>query len=124
MSITALSPGKQFTPKYVDLARDLMREISGRSLEIGDRLGTEQELSERYSLSRVTVRQALELLENEGYVSRKRALGTFVAKEVKSMEQLGRGFCFLHSPPVDRAIASATEFFRPDFKCRPKPAGR
>jgi GntR family transcriptional regulator of arabinose operon len=89
MSITALSPGKQFTPKYVDLARDLMREISGRSLEIGDRLGTEQELSERYSLSRVTVRQALELLENEGYVSRKRALGTFVAKEVKSMEQFG-----------------------------------
>lgn len=89
MSITALSPGKQFTPKYIDLARDLMREISGRSLEIGDRLGTEQELSERYALSRVTVRQALELLENEGYVSRKRALGTFVAREVESMDQFG-----------------------------------
>ena len=64
-----------------------MREISGRSLEIGDRLGTEQELSERYALSRVTVRQALELLENEGYVSRRRALGTFVAKEIESMGQ-------------------------------------
>lgn len=89
MSITALSSGKQYTPKYIDLARDLMREISGRSLEIGDRLGTEQELSERYALSRVTVRQALELLENEGYVSRKRALGTFVAREVESMDHLG-----------------------------------
>lgn len=89
MSILALAPGKQYTPKYVDLARDLMREIVGRSLEIGDRLGTEQELSERYGLSRVTVRQALEILENEGYVSRKRALGTFVAREVESIDHVG-----------------------------------
>jgi GntR family transcriptional regulator of arabinose operon len=89
MSISALVPGKQYTPKYIDLARDLMREIAGRSLEIGDRLGTEQELSDRYGLSRVTVRQALELLENEGYVLRKRALGTFVAREVESMDHVG-----------------------------------
>jgi DNA-binding LacI/PurR family transcriptional regulator len=89
MSILARAPGRQYTPKYVDLAHDLMREIAGRSLEIGDRLGTEQELSERYRLSRVTVRQALELLENEGYVLRKRALGTFVAREVESMDHIG-----------------------------------
>lgn len=89
MSISALVPGKQYTPKYVDLARELMREIAGRSLEIGDRLGTEQELSERYQLSRVTVRQALELLENEGFVLRKRALGTFVAREVESTDHVG-----------------------------------
>src|SRR5689334_5689711 len=89
MAKSALLHGKQFTPKYVDLARDLMREISGRSLEIGDRLGTEQELSERYALSRVTVRQALELLEKEGYVSRRRALGTFVAKEIESVGHFG-----------------------------------
>ena len=89
MSILALAPGKHYTPKYIDLARDLMREIAGRSLEIGDRLGTEQELSDRYGLSRVTVRQALEVLEKEGYVLRKRALGTFVAREVEAMDHVG-----------------------------------
>lgn len=89
MSITALSPGNQYTPKYVDLARELMREMAGRSMEVGDRLGTEQELSKRFGLSRVTVRQALDMLEKEGYVSRKRALGTFVAREVESSDQYG-----------------------------------
>ena len=89
MPILALSPGKQFTPKYIDLARELMRQIAHQGLEVGDRLGTEQELSNRYQLSRVTVRQALELLEGEGYVSRKRALGTFVARQVESIDHLG-----------------------------------
>lgn len=89
MSITALSPGNQYTPKYVDLARELMREMAGRSMEVGDRLGTEQELSKRFGLSRVTVRQALDMLEKGGYVSRKRALGTFVAREVESSDQYG-----------------------------------
>jgi len=89
MPILALSPSKQYTPKYIDLARELMREIAHQRLEIGDRLGTEQELSDRYQLSRVTVRQALELLEREGYVSRKRARGTFIARQVESIDHFG-----------------------------------
>ena len=89
MSILALSPGRRYTPKYIELARDLMREIAAGPLKVGDRLGTEQDLSRRYGLSRVTVRQALELLENEGYVSRKRARGTFVAHEVEAADHFG-----------------------------------
>jgi GntR family transcriptional regulator, arabinose operon transcriptional repressor len=89
MSLLALTPSKQFTPKYVDLARDLMREIADGPLEVGDRLGTEQEISRRYNLSRVTVRQALELLENEGYVTRRRARGTFVARVVETARHFG-----------------------------------
>jgi GntR family transcriptional regulator of arabinose operon len=87
MLISALSRGKQFTPKYVHLARALMREIAAGPLQVGERLGTEQELSRRYKLSRITVRQALELLESDGYVSRKRARGTFVAREVEATGQ-------------------------------------
>lgn len=89
MSVLTTSPGRQFTPKYIDLARDLMREIADGPMEVGARLGTEQDIGERYGVSRVTVRQALELLENEGYVSRKRARGTFVAREVDSVERFG-----------------------------------
>ncbi|MBA3483121.1 MAG: substrate-binding domain-containing protein [Pirellulales bacterium] len=89
MSLLTLTPSKQFTPKYVDLARDLMREIAAGPLKVGDRLGTEQEISRRFSLSRVTVRQALELMEKEGYVTRRRARGTFVARVVEPARQFG-----------------------------------
>jgi GntR family transcriptional regulator of arabinose operon len=88
MSILALSR-QHFTPKYVDLARHLMREIAVGQLKVGDRLGTEHDLSQRYGLSRVTVRQALELLENEGYVCRKRARGTFVARTIEEGDHYG-----------------------------------
>jgi DNA-binding LacI/PurR family transcriptional regulator len=37
----------------------------------------------------VTVRQALELLEREGYVSRRRARGTFIARQVESIDHFG-----------------------------------
>ena len=82
-STLSSSADRQFTPKYVDLARTLIRRIAKEGLSVGDRLGTEEGLGEQYGLSRVTVRQALELLENEGYVARKRARGTFVTREVR-----------------------------------------
>lgn len=79
----------RYTPKYVELARELLRDIAARKLGQGDRLATESELIQRYRLSRVTVRQALELLEKEGYVLRRRARGTFVQRAVDSVEQFG-----------------------------------
>lgn len=73
---------RQFVPKYVNLARDLLREISQQQLMPGDRLATENELIHKHNISRVTVRQALDLLASEGYISRHRARGTFVKRAV------------------------------------------
>src|SRR5579872_2053628 len=69
---------RHFTPKYLDLAQKVLLDIANRGLKPGDLLGTEIELIERHHLSRATVRQALAVLERDGYVSRKRARGTFV----------------------------------------------
>jgi GntR family transcriptional regulator len=44
----------------------------------GDQLPSEPELAAAYSVSRATVREALQSLENEGIVRRVHGSGTFV----------------------------------------------
>ena len=44
----------------------------------GDRLPSEAELCERFDVSRMTARQAVQLLANDGLIERRRGAGTFV----------------------------------------------
>jgi DNA-binding LacI/PurR family transcriptional regulator len=69
--------------KYQELARKLMRHIHDSRLQPGDKLGTEDELGRAYKVSRVTVRQALSLLQQDGVVSRKKRAGTLIASAVE-----------------------------------------
>ena len=46
----------------------------------GDLFPTEQQLQDKYNLSRTTVRQAMRELEDEGLVTRSRGRGTFVSE--------------------------------------------
>jgi len=65
-------------PLYYQLANLLTEKIVSRELLTGDRLPTEVELVEQYGISRITVRQALRLLEEEGLIRREVGRGTFV----------------------------------------------
>lgn len=71
-------------PKYYQLAQILSDQIASGTLKSNDQLPTEDELSERYGLSRGTVREAIRLLENDGLVRRERGRGTFVSVIAKS----------------------------------------
>lgn len=64
--------------KYVGLAQQIVRDIASQGLKPGDRLGTEDDLVKMHGLSRNTVRQALAILEKEGFVLRRQRMGTFV----------------------------------------------
>jgi len=66
------------TPLYRRIAAELRDAIGRGELPPGSQLPTEQELGERYKVSRNTVRLALGLLANEGIISSTPGRGTFV----------------------------------------------
>ena len=72
----ALRTKKQ--PLYDQLV-DILTEKIEQEYRPGDLMPSERELSERYGLSRTTVRLALQELEQLGMVVRQHGRGTFVA---------------------------------------------
>ncbi len=69
-----------FTPAYFQLAQMLHREVMNGNLRPGDRIPSENELSEEYSVSRMTARKAIGLLAEKGVVRREKGKGTFVSR--------------------------------------------
>ncbi len=67
-------------PLYHQLYEELRSQILNGELEPGDMLPTESELLDQYGISRNTVRQALDMLVNDGLIVRERGRGTFVAQ--------------------------------------------
>ena len=65
-------------PKYQAIISWVKEKISTGSFREGDRLPSENELSIQFSLSRQTVRRALEVLENEHVVTKVHGSGTYV----------------------------------------------
>jgi GntR family transcriptional regulator len=77
---------KTAQPKYRRLREALLESIGG--LPEGTALPTERELCAEFSVSRATVRHALQRLEHEGRIYRRQGKGTFVAR-VKIEQRLG-----------------------------------
>ena len=69
------------TPHYLRIYRDLKKKISGGAFAPSERLPTQRELANGYGVTVMTVRQALQLLEQEELVVMRHGLGTFVAPQ-------------------------------------------
>lgn len=68
-------------PSLVDQVREgLVELISNGTYSFGDQLPNEQEMCERFEVSRATVREAYRALIDAGYLSRRHGSGTFVAR--------------------------------------------
>jgi DNA-binding GntR family transcriptional regulator len=65
-------------PLYFQIAENLKKAIESGAIGPGERLDNEVQLSERLSVSRPTVRQAIQRLTQEGLVVRQRGVGTVV----------------------------------------------
>jgi GntR family transcriptional regulator len=71
-------------PIYYQLEKAIKELIEKKELVPGDVIPSEREFAEMYSISRMTVRQAINHLVNEGYLIRKRGKGTFVAERERA----------------------------------------
>ena len=64
--------------KYEQLASILRSEVQQILRQGGSKLATEAELSQRYHMSRQTVRHALKLLEEENLIERRQGSGSYI----------------------------------------------
>lgn len=68
------------TPLYIQIRDLLQAQIENGAFAVGDRLPSERELSEAYGVSRMTARQALQLLQQGGLTQRQVGKGTYVSR--------------------------------------------
>jgi GntR family transcriptional regulator len=66
-------------PLYHQIGENIRALIGDQTLQSGDAVPSEWDLSELYGVSRLTVRRALDELVHEGLLRRRHGVGTFVA---------------------------------------------
>jgi GntR family transcriptional regulator len=108
-------------PASAQLAGLLKAQILERQLPPGSRLPTERELIERSGLSRVTVRSAVGILEDEGWLIRRQGLGTFVAESVK--QEMESGVRTIAEVLVSRGVTPRVEVLSHEVIPAPEPVG-
>ena len=65
-------------PKYLAIAEWMKERIHNNTFKYGEKLISENQISEKFSVSRQTARLAISTLENEGLVTRKKGSGTYI----------------------------------------------
>jgi GntR family transcriptional regulator len=66
-------------PIYVQIRETIRGEITSQVLKRGEKLPSEQELASQFKVSRMTIRESIEDLVDEGLLYRRHGVGTFVA---------------------------------------------
>jgi len=79
-------------PLYQQLYEILRSKITRREWQPGDMIPPESEMVNQYQVSRITVRQVLDMLVQEGLIYRERGRGTFVALPRVDSAQHAPGF--------------------------------
>ncbi|MBO9637515.1 MAG: FadR family transcriptional regulator, partial [Siphonobacter aquaeclarae] len=71
-----------------ELSRRLQQQISLGNIRAGEKLPTEPELMQQFGVSRSTVREAVRILSNAGWIQVRQGLGTFVSPKMPDSEPL------------------------------------
>ena len=79
-------------PLYVQVADWLESMIRRERYRVGTKLPSEGELAQKFQLNRNTIRQAISLLVQKGFVEKQKGVGTFIREKTPSLaiHQLSR----------------------------------
>ncbi|MEG6614364.1 GntR family transcriptional regulator [Pseudoclostridium thermosuccinogenes] len=102
---------------YEIIYNHVINEIKSGKYEKGDRLPTEKELTEKFNVSRITTKKALELLAEEGIVKRIRGKGSYITKDFKETTDKTNEGCVKSGSLIgfvlpDYSDGYATELFK------------
>ena len=91
-------PGSRTTltgrePKYVQVKETIKNQIRTGSMPANTQIPTEAELCVLFDVSRITIRKALDELEQEGYLKKLQGRGTFVSNE-RITQRLSKFYSF------------------------------
>lgn len=93
-----MANAKGNTTLYLAIKDDLLAKIHEGTYKEGDIIPPEIELAKSYGVSRPTIRQALQILANDGYVEKRKRRGTIVTK-----------------PKIEQAFAMGVRSFEDDM---------
>ncbi len=94
-------------PIYFQLEQTIREQIEKNELKPGDMIPSEREFAQKYQISRMTVRQAINNLVNDGFLLRERGKGTFVA--MKKFEKSVKGLTSFSEDMRSRGLEPGTE---------------
>ncbi|WP_027953874.1 GntR family transcriptional regulator [Halobacillus kuroshimensis] len=105
-------------PMYYQIEEFLKLEINEGAFHPGDMIPSERELSERFQVSRMTVRQAVSNMVNDGILYREKGRGTFVAE--KKIEQPLKGLTSFTEDMKLRGMSSSSRLLSFDVMQAPQ----
>lgn len=110
-------------PLYKKILTDLREEILSGKLTVEEQLPTEKELSDRYQVSRITSKRALNELEQEGLIYRVRGKGSFVKAKETSATTIEESFVIKNNKALfilpflnDLSVGNFTEGLLPTLQ--------
>lgn len=95
-------------PRYVQVAAAIRRRIEEGRWGPNDRIPPLQDLQREFAVARVTVRQAVEMLADEGLLRRVQGAGTFISAELPERRWLKLD---LKWPSIGSAIGANVPYF-------------
>ncbi|MFA9379014.1 MAG: GntR family transcriptional regulator [Lachnotalea sp.] len=66
-------------PKYMKIVEWVKSRVESGSIKPGEKLNSENELTEMFELSRQTVRHAISILEKDGIIEKRQGSGTYIS---------------------------------------------
>ncbi|MDZ4764826.1 MAG: GntR family transcriptional regulator [Chloroflexota bacterium] len=82
-------------PLYVQIAEQIKAHILNGDWREGERIPPEKVLCDDYAIARGTLRQALQILEGDGYLRREQGRGTFIMRPKSERANAARTLAFI-----------------------------